>query len=442
MSLFSPFDLHLFHEGRHERLYEKLGARAHPQRASRGVWFGLWARDAEQVSVIGSFNHWDRAANPLERTVDPSIWEGFVPGVQDGALYKFYVGRDGGGEEIPDPMAIACEPSPGTASVFTSPAYEWHDVVWQGHRRAANSLEAPIAISTGDAHEAQELGFTHVLLPAVRGFAPPSPPPAFKAEIDEIHNHQLGAAAELQPPPGFDGREAQSARLSAAVWWQDQYHLDVLLGRDLLFDQGWSERLYRYLSLDPGQRAGEHHLLTERMAWAFDSTFVLPLTDPLPGGSAVERLALAFLYAMPGKKLVRPPADDGARLLTGQLNHLYRSRPALHQTDPWREGFQWIEQDGGAHGVVAFARTDRSSQVTVLFVANFGPEERTGYRLAVPHAGLWKEALNTDARDYGGAGRGNLGGVHSEPAPWHGRQDSIVVTLPPSSGIFFLGQAK
>ncbi len=158
------------------------------------------------------------------------------------------------------------------------------------------------------------------------------------------------------------------------------------------------------LSLDPGQRAGEHHLLTERMAWAFDSTFVLPLTDPLPGGSAVERLALAFLYAMPGKKLVRPPADDGARLLTGQLNHLYRSRPALHQTDPWREGFQWIEPDGGAHGVVAFARTDRSSQVTVLFVANFGPEERTGYRLAVPHAGLWKEALNTDARDYGGAG--------------------------------------
>ena len=444
MSLFSPFDLHLFHEGRHERLYEKLGARAHPLRASRGAWFGIWAPDASRVSVVGSFNDWNRTAHPLQQTVDPAIWEGFVPGVRDGALYKFYIERDGEAEEIPDPMAAASEPLPGTASVFTSLAYEWHDMVWQGHRRAANSLEAPIAISTGGAHEAQELGFTHVLLPAVRGFAPPAPPSVFMAEIDEIHNHQLGAVDRTADAAGVRADcEAQSARLSAAVWWLEHYHLDMLLGRDLVYDHGWSDRLHRYLSLDAGRRAGEHRLLTERMEWAFEANFVLPLIDPIPQmpddgqREATERLAIALLYATPGKKLLRPPSADGARLLTGHLNHLYRGSAALHQTDLWHEGFQWIEAGDAANNVIAFARMDRSGADTILFVANFSPVARSNYRLGVPAGGFWKEILNTDAREYGGGGQSNLAGVHSQASPLHGRPDSITVTVPPLASVFF-----
>jgi len=433
VSLFSPFDLHLFHEGRHERLYEKLGARAHPERASRGAWFGLWAPNAERVSVVGTFNGWDRGAHPLERTVDPGIWEGFVPGVSDGALYKFFIERGGSAEEIPDPAAVASEPAPGTASMFVAAQREWHDVVWQGRRRAANSLEGPIAISTGGVHEALELGFTHVLLPPVRGFAPSSVPSAFMAEIDEIHNHQLGAVAELQPPPGFCGQEAQSARLSAAVWWQEHYHLDLLLGRDLVYDHGWAEGLRHFLQLAPDERAQQPDLLAGRIEWAFDSNFVLPLVEPMPPGAA-GRLALALQYAMPGKKLLKPPVENDARLLTGDLNRIYRSRPGLHQTDLWRGGFRRL---AAADGIFAFVRTGRKGGEAVLVAANLGQSEQTGCRLGVPGAGWWREILNTDAREYGGSGRGNLGGVHSEPSPLHGEADSITVTLPPLAAVYF-----
>src|SRR5437667_12346522 len=88
-SLLSPFDLHLFNEGTHSHLFDKLGA--HPWREPDGTYFAVWAPNADSVSVIGDFNDWDKNANGLYAREQSGVWEGFIPGVRHGALYKDFV---------------------------------------------------------------------------------------------------------------------------------------------------------------------------------------------------------------------------------------------------------------------------------------------------------------------------------------------------------------
>jgi alpha-1,4-glucan:alpha-1,4-glucan 6-glycosyltransferase len=148
-SLFSEQDLYLFREGTHRRLYEKLGAHLLEVDGEAGVHFGVWAPNAEGVSVIGDFNGWDPGKNPLGMPcVDSGIWEGFIPGVRQGELYKFHL-RGKRGTRIPDkldPFAFYSEISPGTASVVWELSKEWKDREWMEARPAKARLASAMSV--------------------------------------------------------------------------------------------------------------------------------------------------------------------------------------------------------------------------------------------------------------------------------------------------------
>jgi 1,4-alpha-glucan branching enzyme len=120
----------------------------------------------------------------------------------------------------------------------------------------------------------------------------------------------------------------------------------------------------------------------------------------------------------------------GLQRWVSDLNHLYRSSPALHARDFSQDGFEWIDGNDNDNSVLTFVRRGANGEL-VTVACNFTPVVRSGYRMGVPIAGAWRERLNSDAPIYGGSGVGNLGRVVTEPRPWHGRPQSLALTLPP-----------
>ena len=128
--------------------------------------------------------------------------------------------------------------------------------------------------------------------------------------------------------------------------------------------------------------------------------------------------------------LLEHTPHSGLRELVRHLNYLYKNEPALFDQDDTWESFDWIELHDADNCVLAFMRRARHG-TTIIFVINATPVTRHGYRIGVPAPGWWQEILNTDSEAYGGGNIGNLGGVHSAPEPWGGRQQSVTLTLPP-----------
>ena len=148
MTLMSDEDVYLFNEGSHFHLYRKLGAHPVIRNGIAGTWFSVWAPDAERVSVIGSFNDWKKDAHPLCRREKSGIWEGFLPGVAKGTLYKFHIRSRFNGYEVEktDPFAFFNEIPPKTASIVWDLDYTWRDEQWMASRHTRNALDAPISI--------------------------------------------------------------------------------------------------------------------------------------------------------------------------------------------------------------------------------------------------------------------------------------------------------
>lgn len=145
----SDFDVHLFKEGNHFTLYQKLGAHLETRGKESGVSFAVWAPNAKSVSLIGNFNGWNKKSHPLQARWDGSgIWEAFVPGITQGDIYKYYIEspRNSFSAERGDPFAYHWETSPKTGSVVWDLEYEWGDAEWMKDRAKRNSLEAPISI--------------------------------------------------------------------------------------------------------------------------------------------------------------------------------------------------------------------------------------------------------------------------------------------------------
>jgi 1,4-alpha-glucan branching enzyme len=172
------------------------------------------------------------------------------------------------------------------------------------------------------------------------------------------------------------------------------------------------------------------------------------------------RAYYGFMWGYPGKKLLfmgqefaqrrewsesrsldwnllDAPAHAGMKKLIADLNRLYRETPALHARDCEGDGFEWLIVDDAANSVYAWLRKPGDGQPPVAVVTNFTPVPRDNYRLPLPKAGRWRELLNTDAADYGGSGRGNLGAIAAQGEPSHGQPASAAISLPPMATLMF-----
>ncbi len=248
------------------------------------------------------------------------------------------------------------------------------------------------------------------------------------------------------------------------------------LGFGCKWDMGWMNDTLSYFSRDPIYRKYHHNQLTFRTVYAHSENFVMPishdevvhgkgsLVGKMPGDDwqkfANARALLGNMYANPGKKLLFMgcefgqwrewnheesldwhlldyPPHQGLHRWVADLNHFYRTAPAMHEGDFDPAGFAWVDGGDADHSAFTWLRIAPGSGQTILCVFNFTPEVYHNYRIGVPHGGFWREALNSDARDYGGSGQGNFGGVETIPFPWHGRPFTVNVTLPPLAAVFF-----
>jgi 1,4-alpha-glucan branching enzyme len=620
ISLLSENDLYLFNEGSHYRIYEKMGSHPIIDNGTAGTYFAVWAPNARQVFVTGDFNNWNQSSHPLYSRGQSGIWEGFIPGVGQGALYKYLIisKYDGYKAEKADPIAFYHEKPPETASVVWNIEYSWKDQEWMGKRSKKNIFREPMSIyevHLGSWRRVPEernrsltykemapvlveyvkqMGFTHVeFLPVMEHpfygswgyqttgyFAPTSrygTPQDFMLLIDVLHQNNIGVILDWVPShfPNdehglgyFDGthlyehkdprigvhpdwnsfifnygrNEVRTFLLSNAQFWLDKYHVDALrvdavasmlyldysrkegqwipnkyggrenldaidflrkfnevvykeqpgiqtiaeestawpgvsrplylqgLGFGFKWDMGWMHDTLDYLSNDPVYRKYHHNKLTFRMMYAYSENFILPLShdevvhgkgsllSKMPGYDwqkfANLRLLLGYMYAQPGKKLLfmggemgqwkewdhdrsldwhllNYPAHAGIKRWVEELNRFYRNQPALYQKDYDSGGFKWIDCNDIDNSVISFLRIAQSEDNILLIVCNFTPVTRSNYRVGVPRMGYWEEVLNSDAKDYGGSGQGNLGGVDASPIALHGYPCSLTVNLPP-----------
>ena len=241
------------------------------------------------------------------------------------------------------------------------------------------------------------------------------------------------------------------------------------LGFGLKWNMGWMHDTLQYMREDPIHRRWHHSELTFSLAYAFNENFMLPLShdevvygkgsliNKMPGDPwrqfANLRLLFGHMWSHPGKKLLfmggefgqrrewnhdealdwgllDSDAHRGLRRWVEDLNRFYRAEPALYTLDFDRAGFEWVDANDNEASVLSFLRKAPGG-ATVLVVANFTPIPRQNYLVGVPHAGHWRECLNSDATLYGGSGVGNQGGVDSVPVSAHGRFQALNLHLPP-----------
>src|SRR6202451_432222 len=148
MGFLTEQDLYLFNQGRDYRAYEKLGSHLTSVGDQSGASFSVWAPNARDVTVIGSFNGWDPLSHPLRVRENSGIWEGFIPGVPKGSVYKFHIVSRHNGFVVDkaDPFGVLHEEPPRTASVVWDLEYQWSDHDWMQNREVRSSLHAPISI--------------------------------------------------------------------------------------------------------------------------------------------------------------------------------------------------------------------------------------------------------------------------------------------------------
>src|SRR5689334_14356520 len=148
VSLLGDQDFYLFNAGRHTRLYEKLGAHRILSEGRDGTYFAVWAPNADAVFVAGTFNEWNRESHPLHPKGSSGIWEGFIPGVGQGALYKYFIHSRFMGYRVEkaDPFATFNEIPPKKASIVWDLDYTWNDSNWMQERKSRNALDKPMSI--------------------------------------------------------------------------------------------------------------------------------------------------------------------------------------------------------------------------------------------------------------------------------------------------------
>ena len=253
------------------------------------------------------------------------------------------------------------------------------------------------------------------------------------------------------------------------------------LGFCFKWNMGWMHDTLAYFSRDPIYRKYHQNDLTFAMLYQHTENFILPfshdevvhgkgsLLGKMPGDDwqrfANLRAMLAYQWLFPGKKLLmmgselgqsaewnangsvdwglleQGPYHLGLQQLVGDLNQIYHREPALFEADDDPAGFFWIDCSDVEHSVLSFIRQKKDGTRRIAVILNLTPELRVGYRIGLPQEGFWREALNSDAKIYGGSNQGNMGGVRAEAKPLHRQPFSAALTLPPLAVIALSAEA-
>jgi 1,4-alpha-glucan branching enzyme len=249
------------------------------------------------------------------------------------------------------------------------------------------------------------------------------------------------------------------------------------LGFSMKWNMGWMHDMLHFMKMDPIYRRYHYNDITFSMMYAYSENFVLPLShdevvhikgsmiNKMPGDLwqkfANLRAFYGYMWGHPGKKLLfmgaefgqwhewnfaesldwhllEPPSDPHHAQLHSfliDLNHLYQQEPALSALDTDPEGFSWIDCHDPDNSIISFMRRTKKKEDTIVFICNFTPVPRYGYRLGMPDAGEYYELINSDANRYGGSGLENKQPMPSGPIYWQSCPHSILLTLPPLSTV-------
>jgi 1,4-alpha-glucan branching enzyme len=291
-------DIHLFNEGTHYDLQTKLGAHLYTGKHDvTGTYFAAWAPNARSVSVVGDFNQWDKQSHPLRPRGSSGIWEGLVPGIGQGTLYKYHIVSRSGDYKVDkaDPFGVFHEVAPKTASIVWDLAYQWGDGDWMAGRASRSGLDWPMSIyevhlgswrrvasdgnrslsyrelAIGLADHVKRCGFTHVeLLPVMEHpffgswgyqttgyFAPSSrygTPQDFKYLVDHLHQHGIGVILDWVPSH-FPSDEHGLAYFDGTPLFE---HADPRQG----YHPDWNSYIFNY-----GRNEVRSFLLSSALYW-------------------------------------------------------------------------------------------------------------------------------------------------------------------------------
>jgi 1,4-alpha-glucan branching enzyme len=249
------------------------------------------------------------------------------------------------------------------------------------------------------------------------------------------------------------------------------------LGFSYKWNMGWMHDMLEYMHLDPIHRHFHHNNITFSLMYAFSENFVLPLSHDevvhikgsligkMPGDLwqkfANLRAFFGYMWGHPGKKLLfmggefgqwsewnykesldwhllsspGDPHHQQLRTFVHDLNQLYLHEAALSELDIEPQGFMWIDPHDSENSVISFLRRGKKTEDTLIFICNFTPVPRYGYRVGVPYPGTYEEILNSDHARYGGSHVINDNEMPSGPIAWQTCQNSILLTLPPLATI-------
>jgi 1,4-alpha-glucan branching enzyme len=354
--LLTEHDIYLFKEGNHFNLYEKLGSHPLTLDGTPGVCFGVWAPNAASVSVIGDFNKWDLQAHPLQSRDDGSgIWEGFIPNLRPGTLYKYHIASSYQDFQVDkgDPFAYKWEVAPQTASIVAELDYEWGDNEWMANRRKHNALDAPRSIyelHIGSwrrmpvennrflsyrelAHElaayVEEMGFTHVeLMPVMEhpfygswgyqiiGYFAPTcrygSPQDFMYLVDYLHQCGIGVILDWVPSH-FPSDEHGLVYFDGTHQYE---HADPRQG----FHPDWNSYIFNY-----GRKEVQSFLISNALYW-LDKYHI----DGLRVDAVASMLYLDY-SRKPGEWI---PNEYGGRENLAAIEFLRRFNEVVYQSYP------------------------------------------------------------------------------------------------------------
>ena len=253
------------------------------------------------------------------------------------------------------------------------------------------------------------------------------------------------------------------------------------LGFGFKWNMGWMHDSLHYISKDPSYRRYHHGEITFSMVYAFDESFVLPISHDevvhgkgsllrkMPGDewqqAANLRCYAAFMYAHPGKKLnfmgneigqaeewnhdssinwhlLEYEKHSGIQSLYRDLNNMYADYPALHELDHHYTGFEWIDHENSEQSTLAMLRQSTGGKQKIYAVSNFTPIPRTNFRLGVKELGEYTVLLNTDDKKYWGSGLNLSAHMTATKTPWQNQPYSISFSLPPLATVFILYKGK